>query len=308
MTDLPLDVRGLAKRYGWVDAVRRVDLAVPQGAIYGFLGPNGAGKTTTIRCLLGLIRADAGTVRVDGHDIRRNRRAALARVGAVVETPALYPNLTGYENLQLACRYLDLPKARIGAVLETVEMTRDARRKVGQYSLGMRQRLGLARALIGEPRLLILDEPTNGLDPSGMRDMRALIRDLPERTGATVFMSSHLLSEVEQIATHVGVMRQGETVFDGAIGALAARTGQRLEVRCDKPDAAIALAGAQGFAVFIRDDATGSFILSGDGDPARLNAALVGAGIAVSALAPLRADLESLFLDLTSAPRKEAAA
>jgi ABC-2 type transport system ATP-binding protein len=308
MTDLPLDVRGLAKRYGRVEAVRRVDLTVPQGAIYGFLGPNGAGKTTTIRCLLGLIRADAGTVRVDGHDIRRNRRAALARVGAVVETPALYPNLTGYENLQLACRYLDLPGARIGAVLETVEMTRDAGRKVGQYSLGMRQRLGLARALIGEPRLLILDEPTNGLDPSGMRDMRALIRDLPERTGATVFMSSHLLSEVEQIATHVGVMRQGETVFDGAIGALAARTGQRLEIRCDKPDAAAPLADSHGFTVESRDDEAGSFILSGDGDPARLNAALVSAGIAVSALAPLRADLESLFLDLTSEPLKEAVA
>lgn len=312
MTDTVLEFDSVSLRYGRLKALDQVSLAVPAGAIYGFLGPNGAGKTSAIRCAMGLIRPQGGRIRIGGADVFRQRRQALASVGAIIETPALFPNLTGRENLDITRRLLDAPKAGIDAALEIVDMTAHARRRVGQYSLGMRQRLGLARALLAKPKLLILDEPTNGLDPAGIRDMRELIRALPQRTGATIFMSSHLLSEVEHIASHVGLLQQGRVLFDGSLAELAARQQPRLVVRAGPGDTAETLLRAQPVELVSREDER--FVLTGDsvtdtGFVAALSTALVEAGCAVSELRVERADLEATFLALTRPePRQEEAA
>lgn len=302
MTATVLSLQGVTLRYGKLTALDAVDLAIPAGAIYGFLGPNGAGKTTAIRCAMGLLTPQAGRVLIDGHDLTRSRRKALASVGAVIETPALFPNLTGRENLDIARRMLGAAPALVDKALELVDMRDSADRRVGQYSLGMKQRMGLARSLLAEPRLLILDEPTNGLDPAGIRDMRALIRALPERTGATIFMSSHLLSEVEQLATHVGLLQQGRVVFDGTLAALSEQQAPRLLVTATPADSAQEVMAASGFGGVIRDK--DRFTLT---DPeaitaeraAALNAALHAAGCQVSELTLDRADLETTFMTLT---------
>lgn len=289
-------------RYGRMTALNAVNLAIPAGAIYGFLGPNGAGKTTAIRCAMGLLTPRSGRVTINGHDLARARSKALASVGAVIETPALFPNLTGRENLDVTRRLLGLAPGLIDQALDLVDMRAAADRRVGHYSLGMKQRMGLARALLAEPRLLILDEPTNGLDPAGIRDMRALIRALPDRTGATIFMSSHLLSEIEQVATHVGLLKNGHVLFDGTMAALSDQQTPRLLVTASPADTAEATIGATGFTDMIREQ--DRFTLA---DPvaitpdraAALNAALHTAGCTVSELRLERADLETTFMTLT---------
>ncbi|WP_297733389.1 ABC transporter ATP-binding protein [uncultured Maricaulis sp.] len=309
MTETVLSLQGVTLRYGKLTALDSVDLAIPPGAIYGFLGPNGAGKTTAIRCAMGLLTPQSGRVEIGGHDLKRNRRQALASVGAVIETPALFPNLTGRENLDVTRRLIGARPAQIDKALELVDMRDAAKRRVGHYSLGMKQRMGLARALLAEPRLLILDEPTNGLDPAGIRDMRALIRDLPTRTGATIFMSSHLLSEVEQIATHVGLLQHGRVLFDGSLDELSRQQTPRLIVEASPADTAAAVIAEAGFANAIRED--DRFILA-DADAltperaAALNAALHAAGCAVSELRLERADLETTFMTLTAQPEDAA--
>jgi ABC-type multidrug transport system ATPase subunit len=220
-----VSTRGLTKRFGGVAAVTDVALEVPVRCVYGFLGLNGAGKTTTIRMLLGLVRPTAGEVHVLGLPMPARRREALARVGAVVEHPTLYPHLTGVENLELKRRLIGAAPSSIDHALEIVEMTAHARRLVGKYSTGMRQRMGIATALLGSPDLLILDEPTNGLDPSGIEGLRRLIRELPDRMDATVFVSSHILSEIEQIADHVGILHEGRLVLQGPLAPM--RVGGR---------------------------------------------------------------------------------
>jgi len=309
MTETVLSLQGVTLRYGKLTALDSVDLAIPPGAIYGFLGPNGAGKTTAIRCAMGLLTPQSGRVEIGGHDLKRNRRQALASVGAVIETPALFPNLTGRENLDVTRRLIGARPAQIDKALELVDMRDAAKRRVGHYSLGMKQRMGLARALLAEPRLLILDEPTNGLDPAGIRDMRALIRDLPTRTGATIFMSSHLLSEVEQIATHVGLLQHGRVLFDGSLDELSRQQTPRLIVEASPADTAAAVIAEAGFANAIRED--DRFTLA-DADAltperaAALNAALHAAGCAVSELRLERADLETTFMTLTAQPEDAA--
>lgn len=309
MIETVLSLQGVTLRYGKLTALDSVDLAIPPGAIYGFLGPNGAGKTTAIRCAMGLLTPQSGRVEIGGHDLKRNRRQALASVGAVIETPALFPNLTGRENLDVTRRLIGARPAQIDKALELVDMRDAAKRRVGHYSLGMKQRMGLARALLAEPRLLILDEPTNGLDPAGIRDMRALIRDLPTRTGATIFMSSHLLSEVEQIATHVGLLQHGRVLFDGSLDELSRQQTPRLIVEASPADTAAAVIAEAGFANAIRED--DRFILA-DADAltperaAALNAALHAAGCAVSELRLERADLETTFMTLTAQPEDAA--
>src|SRR5262249_32681543 len=208
--------------FGSVRAVDGVDLAVPPLSVYGFLGANGAGKTTTIRMLLGLIRPDAGDVRLFGEPLRQAPLALLARVGALVETPSLYPHLTGRENLRVTARLCGSTRAQIDRALAIVKLTADADRLVRGYSHGMQQRLGLALALVREPELLVLDEPTNGLDPSGIREIRELVRSFPNEHGVTMLISSHLLSEVEQIATNLGIIHRGRMLFQGSLAALQA--------------------------------------------------------------------------------------
>ena len=297
---LPLEINGLSRRFGAVEVLRDVTLSVPEGSIYAFLGPNGAGKTTAIRCMLGLIQANGGEVRIAGHDLRRKRTKALASVGAVVETPALFPNLTGRENLALTARVLGHDKSEIDRVLEVTEMSHAADRRVGQYSLGMRQRVGIARALLGRPRLLVLDEPCNGLDPAGIRDMRSLIKTLPERENTTVFMSSHLLSEVEQTATHVSLMRTGSTLFSGSLDELAALQPTTIRLKADPSTGAEQVARNAGFTIANEDD---TLVLTRDEDissdtVADLNRALVAAEVAVHELRLAKSGLEEIFLKM----------
>src|SRR5215216_5813919 len=239
MQKIAIETRGLTRRFGTQLAVNDVNLLVPEAGVYGFLGPNGAGKTTAIRMLLGLIRPNAGEVRLFGDSLNGNQRSLMRRVGALVEAPSLYPHLTGRENLEVTRRLLGSDRNLIELALATVKLTKDADRRVREYSLGMRQRLGLALALLNNPQLLILDEPTNGLDPAGIHEMRDLIRRLPEEFGVTVFLSSHLLSEVEQIAGHIGIIHEGSLLFQGPLAELQKKQQTKLTVGVKQLDEAI---------------------------------------------------------------------
>lgn len=213
MSDI-ITTTGLCKQYGKVLRVKDLDLSVPEGVVYGFLGPNGAGKSTTMKMILGLARPTAGTITVFGRQVNnRNRLEILKDVGSLIESPSYYGHLTGAENLRIIGTLKGVPDKDIGRVLQIVRLENQKEKKVGQYSMGMKQRLGLACALLGNPKLLILDEPTNGLDPAGIQEMRELICSLPQQCGMTVMVSSHLLSEIEQIATNVGIISKGELVF-----------------------------------------------------------------------------------------------
>ncbi|MGB8636085.1 MAG: ATP-binding cassette domain-containing protein, partial [Rhodanobacteraceae bacterium] len=203
---LAIHTEHLTRRFGPRLAVDRVSLHVPERSIYGFLGRNGAGKTTTLRMLLGLLHPDAGRAIVAGVDVNADRIKAARQTGALLEAQGFYTQLSGADNLDMVRRLRGLPRSELGRVLSLTEMQAHASRPVADYSLGMRQRLGLARAMLGSPPVLLLDEPTNGLDPEGMADMRTFLRELPERTGATVLLSSHLLGEIEHTATHVGIL------------------------------------------------------------------------------------------------------
>lgn len=296
----------LSKRYDDVAAVDGLDLTVEQGELFGFLGPNGAGKTTTIRMALGLILPTDGRVELLGEHVRPDH-APLARVGALVEEPAFWKYLSGRKNLEYLARAggdragVRRRLARVDEVLEEVGLTEAAQKRVKAYSQGMRQRLGLAQALLGEPELLVLDEPTNGLDPSGMREMRLLLRSLADR-GITIFISSHLLFEVEAICDRVGVMARGRLVAEGPPETLR---GGADRVRLDVDDAAKAgqvvatITGAQ-IEDDGRSDGAGMLTvrLSEGATPSALNAALVAAGVAVGALVPVRESLEDVFLEL----------
>ncbi len=297
-----LAVRGLRKRYGDLDAVDGLDLEVPRGELYGFLGPNGAGKTTTIRMALGLILPTEGDVEVLGERVGPGSPPPLHRVGALVEEPAFWPFLSGRRNLEYMARAggsgaetrarLD----RVDDVLARVGLTDAADRRVKTYSQGMRQRLGIALALLGEPELLMLDEPTNGLDPTGMREVRGLLRGLAD-AGCTVFVSSHLLGEVEAICDRVGVMARGRLVAEGPPGTLrGAVTDHRLDL--DDPVRALEVLGAMA-GVAAEAAPGGVRVRLGDSvGPADVNAALVAAGIRISALMPERDSLEDVFFSL----------
>jgi len=297
---LAIQTRQLTHRFGPVLAVDRLDLEVPVGSIYAFLGPNGAGKTTTIRALLGLIHPASGEVHVLGQPLAKRRSALLRRVGSLVETPSLYPHLTGYENLEVKRRLTGGDRKDVLRVLDIVGLRDDAERLVGGYSLGMQQRLGLAKALLGSPDLLILDEPTNGLDPAGMFELRQLIRRLPEEHGMTVFVSSHLLGEVEQVATHVGIIGRGRLLFQGTPDELYDRTGNQVVLELECPEQGSDVLTHAGWAVERRGD--NCLIVGGDTPyaAAAVNALLVRSGLDVYQLRLERPSLEDLFLRLTA--------
>ena len=297
LTESIVETRALSRRYGTVTTVDGLNLRVPRGSIFGFLGPNGAGKTTTVRMLLGLVRPTAGTARLFGLDVRTHRRAVLRRLGALVESPSYYPHLTGHENLGILATLLGLPRRRVDDALDGVRLGAVAHRRVGAYSLGMKQRLGIAAAMLHEPELLILDEPTNGLDPAGIHEIRALLRSLPAERGVTVLVSSHLLREVEQIATHVGIIHHGVLMFQGDIDALRAQARARTVVAVDDAVAAQAALSRAGIAAALAGD---DLVLpTADREAAAAaNRALVLAGRSVFGLATERPTLEDLFLDL----------
>lgn len=294
-----IETRALTRCFGTQLAVDNLNLSVPAAGVYGFLGPNGAGKTTAIRMLLGLIRPNAGEVRLFGQPLLANRYLLMRHVGALVETPSLYPHLTGRENLEVTRRLLGAPRELIDVALETVRLTKDAHRRVREYSLGMRQRLGLALALLNKPTLLILDEPTNGLDPAGIHEMRDLIRYLPGESGMTVFLSSHLLSEVEQIASHIGIIHEGHLLFQGTLAELQAKQQTELTVGVKQLDQAIECLELAGWAVQRRADNFLAVAARSSEDAARINSLLVDQSLDVFHLALAQASLEDIFLTLT---------
>lgn len=217
-----IETKHLTKTYGDFTAVSGIDLHIPKGEVYGFLGPNGAGKSTTMKMLLGLTKPTSGSFTIDGKQYPENRTEILKEIGSLIEAPAFYGNLTGEENLEILRRILGLPKSDVLEALEIVGLTQFRKRLARNYSLGMKQRLGLAGAIIGKPPILILDEPTNGLDPVGIHEIRTLIRSLPERFGCTVLVSSHLLSEIELMADSIGILNHGRLLFEGTMAGLQA--------------------------------------------------------------------------------------
>ncbi|HEY5023659.1 MAG TPA: ABC transporter ATP-binding protein [Acidimicrobiales bacterium] len=303
-----VETRGLTKRFGENVAVNGVELLVPRGCAFGYLGPNGAGKTTLIRVLLGLTHADAGTMFLLGHKVPRHRDKALARVGAIVDEPRFHGHLTGRQNLQILAAARE-PEARhrIGPSLERVGILHRADDKVSKYSMGMRQRLGVAACLIGNPQLLILDEPMNGLDPAGMQDMREMILSLVAE-GRTVVLSSHLLDEVERTCDAVAIVDRGSVVRQGPISELLAGASLKLQVECSDPDRARALIAAtaigadDGAEVTADPTGLGVTLSAGTGREviAEINRLLVEGGIAVYRLQVIQASLESWFLQVTS--------
>ena len=293
-----IETSDLSKSLGGSPVVRNVALAVPRGSVFGFLGPNGAGKTTVMRLLVGLLKPDAGSVRLLGCDLAENRKPLMGRIGAFIETPGLYEHLSGRDNLKLACRLRRIDLADISRVLDIVAMEDAADRRVRSYSLGMKQRMALARALLGKPELLLLDEPTNGLDPEGIMAMRELIRDLPRRIDATVFLSSHLLGEVEEVADRIALLREGKLIAQGTLSELRG-TSARLRITVDRPVDAIPMLRGQGLDVTPGPGSDDLSVVPGeqcaDFDPAQINRSLVNAGIGVRALAPERQGLEQLY-------------
>ena len=293
-----IETQDLTRRYGDRLAVDRISMTVPERSIYGFLGRNGAGKTTTIKLLLGLLRADGGRACVAGIDVAADRIGAARKVGALLEAQGFYPHLSGRENLDLTRRLLGLPATEIERVLEVTEMSAHGRRRVADYSLGMRQRLGLARAILGAPPVLVLDEPTNGLDPEGIVDMRRFLRELPARTGATVLLSSHLLDEIERTATHIGILSHGRMVLEGALTELKADLWSEVAIGTDAPERAALLAREHGFDITRQDgELVARFAPQEDahGAAAALNRVLCTGGVRVHALAPRQRTLETLY-------------
>ncbi|WP_417042971.1 ATP-binding cassette domain-containing protein [Dysosmobacter sp.] len=294
-----IETHDLCKQYGNALRVAHLDLDVPEGSVYGFLGPNGAGKSTTLKMILGLVRPTAGDIRVLGKKMDGgNRLAVLRQVGSLIESPSYYGHLTGEENLRIVQTLRGVPEKNIREVLQIVRLDGQRGKRVAHYSLGMKQRLGLAAALLGYPKLLILDEPTNGLDPAGIQEMRELICSLPERFGMTVVVSSHLLSEIDQMADHVAIIREGELVFQDTLEALHGRSRHHLALRTTNN--AVARAVLQEKSVPCQEE-EGYLILPilSDELAAQLTRLLAEHRLGVIRLEERQKSLEDIFLELT---------
>jgi ABC-2 type transport system ATP-binding protein len=300
-----MDIRaeGLSKRFGPRLAIDGIDLEVREGVCFGFLGPNGAGKTTLIRLMLGLARPDSGRVLIGGVDVQRDPQEALRHVGAIVEEPRFHDHLTGIENLQVHAALLGGGAAgRIGSVLERVGLDGRGEDKVKGYSMGMRQRLGVGRALLGDPALLVLDEPTNGLDAEGMAEFRELIRAMVDREERTIFISSHLLDEMQKLCDEVAIVEQGRVVEQTSVTSFIAAGGHAVVVHCDDPDRAREILGAISWVEDVADSADGRLRIScppGPQHAAFINHRLVKAGVGVAELREEVQSLEERYLDVT---------
>ncbi len=295
-----IETKALCKQYGPHTAVDHVELHVPQGCVYGFIGPNGAGKSTTMKMLLGLIHPTAGRVRLLGQELTEKSRLPLLRqTGSLIESPAGYLHLTAQENLEIVADLKGVPHKDIGRVLDIVHLTQDRNRRVGQYSLGMKQRLGIAMALLGSPKLLILDEPTNGLDPAGIQEMRALIRNMPAATGATVLISSHLLGEMEQMVEQVGIIDHGHILFEGPLTELQRHSRGNVTLRLLDPAKAAPILRANGQPAH-SDSCVVTLPPLQDALLADLVQKLAACGAGVVELTPHTKTLEEIFLSLTS--------
>lgn len=294
-----IETTDLCKQYGSALRVAHLHLTVPEGSVYGFLGPNGAGKSTTLKMILGLVRPTAGSIEVLGKPMDSpHRLAVLRQVGSLIESPSYYGHLTGEENLRIVQTLRGVPEKSIREVLQIVRLDGQREKKAAHYSLGMKQRLGLAAALLGYPKLLILDEPTNGLDPAGIQEMRELICDLPRRFGMTVVVSSHLLSEIDQMADHVAIIREGELVFQDTLQALHSRSCRHLAMKTTDNEKALRLLKKQslscqeqeGYVILpvLRDEAT-----------AKLSCFLAEQHLGIVRLEERQKSLEDIFLELT---------
>lgn len=289
----------LTKQYGEKTVVNKLDLKVQAGSVYGFLGPNGAGKSTTLKLLLGLIKPTEGHIKILGREVsQENRLAILSQTGSLIESPAYYGHLSGKENLRIICTLKNVPFKEIDRVLEIVRMTGQRNKKVNKYSLGMKQRLGLAAALLGNPKLLLLDEPTNGLDPAGIQEMRELICSLPEQYGMSIVVSSHLLSEIDQMATHVGIIDKGQLIFQDSLASLHEHSRSQIILHTDNDAGALKVLKQSKIPAARRE---GALILKIHQDAlvAETIAALVHAGIGVLRIYEQQMSLEDIFLHLT---------
>ncbi|MGG4446693.1 ABC transporter ATP-binding protein [Brevibacillus sp. HB1.4B] len=288
----------LSKRYGGVYSVQRVNLAVGEGEVYGFLGPNGAGKSTTLKMLLGLVKPSEGSVSVFGKDFSRNRLEILSQTGSLIEAPSYYGHLTGLENMRVMQRLRDVPDKHVEKALQIVRLEKQKNKKVDQYSLGMKQRLGIAMALLHFPKLVILDEPTNGLDPAGIGEIRELIQSLPHEYGMTVLLSSHLLSEIEQVATSIGIIHGGKLLFQGSMEQLQRDSQPHVWMKTQDNEKARRVLQEMELSPSLQD---GFLVMEGMGDRevAQTNRALIMAGIDVYRIEEHKKSLESIFLSLT---------
>lgn len=289
----------LTFNYGDQQVVNSLSLQVPKGSIYGFLGPNGAGKTTTIKLLLNLLHADNGTVQIFDKDLQSNRIEILSKTGALIEQPAVYNHLTGKENLCNRAMLLQVPASRIDEMLELVQLKQVANKKAGQYSLGMKQRLGIALALLSDPQLIILDEPTNGLDPNGIIEIRRLLIKLVQEQGKTVFVSSHLLAEIERMATHVGIINHGGMVFQGSIEELQALSKPLIHIELNDSADAANLLIREGFDVDDVQEGNIFIPYTSREEMGKINTLLNQNGYLVYAIGKVQKDLENLFLSIT---------
>ena len=295
-----IETKRLCKTYGGRTVVHNLDLHVPQGCVYGFIGPNGAGKSTSMKMLLGLVHPTAGSVALLGRTLtERTRLELLRQTGSLIESPAGYLHLTAQENLEIVADLKGVPHKDIGRVLDIVHLTQDRSRRVGQYSLGMKQRLGIAMALLGSPKLLILDEPTNGLDPAGIQEMRALIQNMPAATGATVLISSHLLGEMEQMVEQVGIIDHGHILFEGPLTELQRHSRGNVTLRLLDPAKAAPILRANGLTAH-SDSCVVTLPPLQDALLADLVQKLAAGGAGVVELTPHTKTLEEIFLSLTS--------
>ncbi|WP_374964756.1 ABC transporter ATP-binding protein [Lysinibacillus sp. RS5] len=294
-----VQTENLSKSFGKEQAVSNINLKIRKGEIYGFLGPNGAGKTTTIRMLLGLMKPSSGTIKIFQKDLTKERINILAKVGSLVENPSYYPHLTAYENLEALRKILGVPKSRIDEVLEIVRLKDVANKKVKGFSLGMKQRLGIAASLLHNPELLILDEPTNGLDPSGIIEIRNLIKRLPSEYGMTVIISSHLLSEIDQMATQVGIVTKGKMIFQDSIEAMRRFAQPKVLIKVSNGEKGWRSLVANGIKAEHKDDLI-LFDECSDEKVAHIVQILVQEGISVYRVEEEKRSLEEIFLQMTS--------
>jgi len=295
---LIISTYNLSKQYGNTYGVKNVNLSVSEGDIYGFLGPNGAGKTTTLKMILGLTKPTEGSVKVFGKDLEKNRQLILSQVGSLIESPSYYAHLTRLENMRVVQRLRDVPDKNVEEALRIVRLDKQKDKKVAQYSLGMKQRLGIAMALLSFPKLLILDEPTNGLDPAGIGEIRELIKSLPQRYEMTVLISSHLLSEIEQIATSVGIINNGMMMFQGSMEALKNENRPTIMIKTHNNRLAQELLFEKGYLPTQQGDFL-VFENLQDKQVAQINRILVANDIDVLRIEEHRKNLESIFLDIT---------
>lgn len=294
-----VETKGLSKSYGDKQVVRDVDLKVPKGCVYGFMGPNGAGKSTTLKMLLGLVKAGSGEARIAGKEMNpKNRLEILKETGSLIESPSYYGHLTGRENLEIVRTLKGAPEKEIYQVLKLVRMERQQNKKAREYSLGMKQRLGLAAALIGRPELLILDEPTNGLDPAGIQEIRELICELPKRMGITVLVSSHLLSEMDQMADYVGIINHGQLIFQDKLDVLHEHSKSKLLLQVMNRTVTLKILESRGVEGRVTEE---GILIPGFSDDrtADLVSALAAGGAGLFRVEERQKSLEDIFLSLT---------